>query len=41
MSAPAPNSTRISKRFAELRSTGELGIVAYITCRRSDSRRHA
>ena len=25
------NSTRISKRFAELRSTGELGIVAYIT----------
>ncbi len=23
--------TRISKRFAELRSTGELGIVAYIT----------
>src|SRR5258708_9110741 len=24
-------STRISKRFAELRATGELGIVAYIT----------
>ncbi len=31
MPAPAPNSTRISKRFAELRATGELGIVAYIT----------
>jgi tryptophan synthase alpha chain len=28
--APA-NSTRISKRFAELRASGELGIVAYIT----------
>jgi len=28
--APA-NSTRISKRFAELRKLGELGIVAYIT----------
>jgi tryptophan synthase alpha chain len=25
------NSTRISKRFAELRAEGELGIVAYIT----------
>ncbi len=25
------NSTRISKRFAELRAAGELGIVAYIT----------
>src|SRR5258708_34354214 len=25
------NSTRISKRFAELRVSGELGIVAYIT----------
>jgi tryptophan synthase alpha chain len=25
------NSTRISKRFAELRASGELGIVAYIT----------
>ncbi len=25
------NSTRISKRFAELRTSGELGIVAYIT----------
>lgn len=31
MTAPAPNSTRISKRFAELRAAGELGIVAYIT----------
>ncbi|OLE49031.1 MAG: tryptophan synthase subunit alpha [Acidobacteria bacterium 13_1_20CM_3_58_11] len=29
MVAP-PNSTRISKRFAELRASGELGIVAYI-----------
>src|SRR5215475_12698898 len=25
------NSTRISRRFAELREAGELGIVAYIT----------
>jgi tryptophan synthase alpha chain len=25
------NSTRISKRFAELRAAGELGIIAYIT----------
>ncbi|MGC2888415.1 MAG: tryptophan synthase subunit alpha, partial [Candidatus Acidiferrum sp.] len=25
------NSTRISKRFAALRESGELGIVAYIT----------
>jgi tryptophan synthase alpha chain len=31
MSAAAPNSTRISRRFAELRKAGELGIVAYIT----------
>jgi tryptophan synthase alpha chain len=31
MSAAASNSTRISKRFAELRVSGELGIVAYIT----------
>jgi len=31
MSAGASNSTRISKRFAELRASGELGIVAYIT----------
>jgi tryptophan synthase alpha chain len=30
LSIPA-NATRISKRFAELRSAGELGIVAYIT----------
>jgi len=31
MSASPANSTRISKRFAELRASGELGIVAYIT----------
>jgi tryptophan synthase alpha chain len=31
MSAAQANSTRISKRFADLRSSGELGIVAYIT----------
>src|SRR5256885_4449340 len=31
MSAAASNSTRISKRFADLRASGELGIVAYIT----------
>src|SRR3989475_2669343 len=31
MSAAHLNSTRISKRFAELRAQGELGIVAYIT----------
>jgi tryptophan synthase alpha chain len=31
MNAAAHNSTRISKRFAELRESGELGIVAYIT----------
>src|SRR6266403_1260809 len=30
MSAVTINSTRISKRFAELRASGELGIVAYI-----------
>ena len=30
MVAVAANSTRISKRFAELRASGELGIVAYI-----------
>jgi hypothetical protein len=30
MTAVASNSTRISKRFAELRASGELGIVAYI-----------
>ena len=27
----AVNLTRISRRFAELRANGELGIVAYIT----------
>ncbi|MGC2233554.1 MAG: tryptophan synthase subunit alpha [Candidatus Acidiferrum sp.] len=31
MSAAPSNSTRISKRFAALRESGELGIVAYIT----------
>jgi tryptophan synthase alpha chain len=31
MPAPPQNSTRISRRFAELRESGELGIVAYIT----------
>src|SRR5260370_4509811 len=31
MTAVASNSTRISLRFAELRASGELGIVAYIT----------
>ena len=31
MSAVTTNSGRISKRFAELRASGELGIVAYIT----------
>src|ERR1700738_4055348 len=31
MTAPAANSTRISQRFAELRDSGELGIIAYIT----------
>jgi tryptophan synthase alpha chain len=31
MSSVSPSSTRISKRFAELRESGELGIVAYIT----------
>ena len=31
MTAVLHNSTRISKRFAELRASGELGIVAYIT----------
>jgi tryptophan synthase alpha chain len=31
MSPISSNSTRISKRFAELRGSGELGIVAYIT----------
>src|SRR3981189_3578901 len=31
MTVVTSNSTRISKRFAELRAAGELGIVAYIT----------
>ena len=31
MPAVPASSTRISKRFAELRASGELGIVAYIT----------
>jgi tryptophan synthase alpha chain len=31
MSGETSNSTRISKRFAGLRASGELGIVAYIT----------
>ncbi|MGB7285150.1 MAG: tryptophan synthase subunit alpha [Candidatus Acidiferrum sp.] len=31
MAAALSNSTRISKRFAALRDSGELGIVAYIT----------
>ena len=31
MTSGEQNSTRISKRFAELRAAGELGIVAYIT----------
>jgi len=41
MIAAPSNSTRISKRFAELRDSGELGIVAYITAaiRRSTQRK--
>jgi tryptophan synthase alpha chain len=31
MTTSPANSTRISKRFAELRESGELGIAAYIT----------
>lgn len=31
MNAVAANSTRISKRFADLSASGEVGIVAYIT----------
>jgi tryptophan synthase alpha chain len=31
MNAASANSTRLSRRFAELRAAGELGIVAYIT----------
>src|SRR6202050_5307288 len=31
MTVSPPNPTRISQRFAELRASGELGIIAYIT----------
>jgi tryptophan synthase alpha chain len=31
MTATSANTTRVSQRFAELRNSGELGIVAYIT----------
>jgi len=31
MTAASPNPTRISKRFAELSASGELGVIAYIT----------
>jgi tryptophan synthase alpha chain len=31
MMESTPNPTRISQRFAELRASGELGIIAYIT----------
>ena len=31
MTAPTLTSTRISKRFADLRTSGELGIIPYIT----------
>src|SRR5436853_7470623 len=31
MSSDSPNSTRISKRLADLRASGELGIVTYVT----------
>src|SRR5689334_4964218 len=31
MIAAPSNSTRISKKFADLRAAGELGVVAYIT----------
>jgi tryptophan synthase alpha chain len=31
MTAANPNPTRISRRFGELRASGELGIVAYLT----------
>ena len=29
--APITNPSRISRRFAELRAAGEMGLVAYIT----------
>src|SRR5580698_2769844 len=31
MTHPPNNQTRISKRFAQLRESGELGLIAYIT----------
>src|ERR1700745_222906 len=31
MTATSANTTRVSQRFADLRASGELGIVAYIT----------
>jgi tryptophan synthase alpha chain len=31
MTVSTPNPTRISQRFVELRASGELGIIAYIT----------
>ncbi len=31
MNASPANSTRIAQRFAELRASGELGVIAYIT----------
>src|ERR1700690_4428902 len=31
MTSAPPNPTRISKRFAQLRANGELGIVAFVT----------
>ena len=31
MTSVAANPTRISRRFAQLREAGELGVVAYIT----------
>jgi tryptophan synthase alpha chain len=31
MTLPPSNSSRIAKRFAELRAAGELGLIAYIT----------
>src|SRR6516225_7022790 len=31
MTTPPANPSRISKRFAELRESGQLGIVAYLT----------
>jgi len=31
MAAETSNSTRISRRFADLRASGEMGVVAYVT----------